>query len=52
MYNTPDQERKILSTLTDKPKKPKKKTEKQIFFMKKNNNRASKCKKKICTCNL
>ena len=32
MYNTQEQTKKMLSTMTDKPKKPKKKTEKQIFF--------------------
>ena len=52
MYNTPSQERKINETCNKKVKKPKKKTEKQIFFMKKNSNRSGKCKKKICTCNL
>lgn len=35
MYNSQDQETKILNTLLEKPKKPKKKTEKQIFFLKK-----------------
>jgi hypothetical protein len=34
MYHTPEQETKIIRTLTEKEKKPKKKSEAQIFFVK------------------
>ena len=52
MYNTQEQERKILNTLTDKPKKPKKKTEKQIFYLGNTKKKSGKCGKKNCVCNL
>ena len=47
MYNTQEQTKKMLSTMTDKPKKPKKKTEKQIFFMKKSRLSVKKGKKNM-----
>lgn len=42
MYNTKRQEEKIMRVMTDKPTKPRKKTEKQLFFVK--------TKKKKCKC--
>jgi len=34
MYHTKEQQDKIIRTLTEKEKKPKKKTQAQIFFVK------------------
>ena len=35
MYQTREQDEKIKQTMENKPKKPKKKSEKEIFFVKK-----------------
>jgi hypothetical protein len=48
MYHTPEQKKKFIETLTKKEKKPRKKTENQIFFIKKKG--AGKCGKKKCSC--
>jgi len=44
MYNTKRQEEKIIRVMTEPERKPRKKTEKQIFFLVKKPNKKSKRK--------